>query len=138
MRNKLVRLMTHIDTDVKHCAAEFLFVLCKESGMFVIIASLVTSHLHYDWIQLVTELHNKSHFCHVSVSRFIKYTGYGNAAGLLAARGLMRGGRDPGHYSEDEDSDTEEYREAKPQYVTTDITKPKACRNSGFIDFKNE
>ncbi|XP_048828784.1 synembryn-A isoform X1 [Brienomyrus brachyistius] len=79
LRNKLVRLMTHIDTDVKHCAAEFLFVLCKES-----------------------------------VSRFIKYTGYGNAAGLLAARGLMRGGRDPTHYSEDEDSDTEEYREAKP------------------------
>ncbi|XP_064169195.1 synembryn-A isoform X4 [Anguilla rostrata] len=78
LRNKLVRLMTHIDTDVKHCAAEFLFVLCKES-----------------------------------VSRFIKYTGYGNAAGLLAARGLMRGGRDPGLYSEDDDSDTEEYREAK-------------------------
>ena len=32
LRNKLVRLMTHIDTDVKNCAAEFLFVLCKESG----------------------------------------------------------------------------------------------------------
>ncbi|KPP60449.1 synembryn-A-like, partial [Scleropages formosus] len=79
LRNKLVRLMTHIDTDLKHCAAELLFVLCKES-----------------------------------VSRFIKYTGYGNAAGLLAARGLMQGARDPGHYSEDEDSDTEEYREAKP------------------------
>ncbi|KAG5273422.1 hypothetical protein AALO_G00151150 [Alosa alosa] len=80
LRNKLVRLMTHIDTDVKHCAAEFLFVLCKES-----------------------------------VSRFIKYTGYGNAAGLLAARGLMRGGQNPGHYSEDEDSETEEYKEAKSQ-----------------------
>ncbi|XP_016521209.1 chaperone Ric-8A isoform X1 [Poecilia formosa] len=79
LRNKLVRLMTHIDTDVKDCAAEFLFVLCKES-----------------------------------VSRFIKYTGYGNAAGLLAARGLLRGGRDSGIYSEDEDSETEEYREAKP------------------------
>ncbi|XP_060892428.1 synembryn-A [Labrus mixtus] len=78
LRNKLVRLMTHIDTDVKDCAAEFLFVLCKES-----------------------------------VSRFIKYTGYGNAAGLLAARGLLRGGRDSGNYSEDEDSETEEYREAK-------------------------
>uniref|UniRef100_A0A3Q4BU26 Synembryn n=1 Tax=Mola mola TaxID=94237 RepID=A0A3Q4BU26_MOLML len=78
LRNKLVRLMTHIDTDVKACAAEFLFILCKES-----------------------------------VSRFIKYTGYGNAAGLLAARGLLRGGRDSGIYSEDEDSDTEEYREAK-------------------------
>ncbi|XP_067444793.1 synembryn-A isoform X3 [Thunnus thynnus] len=80
LRNKLVRLMTHIDTDVKDCAAEFLFVLCKES-----------------------------------VSRFIKYTGYGNAAGLLAARGLLRGGRDSGIYSEDEDSETEEYREAKAQ-----------------------
>ncbi|XP_054476420.1 synembryn-A [Anoplopoma fimbria] len=78
LRNKLVRIMTHIDTDVKDCAAEFLFVLCKES-----------------------------------VSRFIKYTGYGNAAGLLAARGLLRGGRDSGIYSEDEESDTEEYREAK-------------------------
>ncbi|XP_033491111.1 chaperone Ric-8A isoform X1 [Epinephelus lanceolatus] len=78
LRNKLVRIMTHIDTDVKDCAAEFLFVLCKES-----------------------------------VSRFIKYTGYGNAAGLLAARGLLRGGRDSGIYSEDEDSETEEYREAK-------------------------
>ncbi|XP_064785366.1 synembryn-A isoform X1 [Oncorhynchus masou masou] len=80
LRNKLVRLMTNIDTDVKNCAAEFLFVLCKES-----------------------------------VSRFIKYTGYGNAAGLLAARGLLRGGGNPGVYSEDEDSDTEEYREAKSQ-----------------------
>lgn len=32
MRNKLVRLMTHLDTDVKRVAAEFLFVLCSESG----------------------------------------------------------------------------------------------------------
>lgn len=52
---------------------------------------------------------------HAVVSRFIKYTGYGNAAGLLAARGLMRGGQIPGHYSEDEDSETEEYKEAKAQ-----------------------
>ncbi|XP_029379169.1 chaperone Ric-8A isoform X2 [Echeneis naucrates] len=78
LRNKLVRLMTNIDTSVKDCAAEFLFVLCKES-----------------------------------VSRFIKYTGYGNAAGLLAARGLLGGARNSGVYSEDEDSETEEYKEAK-------------------------
>ncbi|XP_037306537.1 synembryn-A [Pungitius pungitius] len=78
LRNKLVRIMTSIDTDVKDCAAEFLFVLCKES-----------------------------------VSRFVKYTGYGNAAGLLAARGLLRGGRDSGIYSEDEESDTEEYTKVK-------------------------
>ncbi|CAL8263279.1 unnamed protein product [Merluccius merluccius] len=78
LRNKLVRLMTHIDTDVKTCVAELIFVLCKES-----------------------------------VSRFIKYTGYGNAAGLLAARGLLRGVGESGIYSDDEDSETEEYREAK-------------------------
>ncbi|XP_069328000.1 synembryn-A isoform X2 [Eulemur rufifrons] len=78
LRNKLVRLMTHLDTDVKRVAAEFLFVLCSES-----------------------------------VPRFIKYTGYGNAAGLLAARGLMSGGRPEGQYSEDEDTDTDEYKEAK-------------------------
>uniref|UniRef100_A0A3B4ZXA2 Synembryn n=1 Tax=Stegastes partitus TaxID=144197 RepID=A0A3B4ZXA2_9TELE len=84
LRGQLVRLMTHVDTDVKHCAAELLFVLCKEN-----------------------------------VSRFVKYTGYGNAAGLLAARGLLNGRRGSGdsqyaaQYSSDSDSDTEEYREAK-------------------------
>lgn len=57
--------------------------------------------------------------CLFTVSRFVKYTGYGNAAGLLAARGLLHGRRNSGdsqyasHYSSDSDSDTEEYREAK-------------------------
>lgn len=32
VKSRLVRLMTHVDTDVKHCAAELLFVLCKENG----------------------------------------------------------------------------------------------------------
>uniref|UniRef100_A0A3Q3WVF7 Synembryn n=1 Tax=Mola mola TaxID=94237 RepID=A0A3Q3WVF7_MOLML len=79
IRNKLVRLMTHVDMDVKQTAAEFLFVLCKES-----------------------------------VDNLLKYTGYGNAAGLLVARGLLAGGRGETQYSEDEDSDTEEYKSAKP------------------------
>ncbi|KAG7521929.1 synembryn-B isoform X1 [Solea senegalensis] len=78
-RNKLVRLMTHVDMGVKQTAAEFLFVLCKES-----------------------------------VDNLLKYTGYGNAAGLLVARGLLSGGRGETQYSEDEDSDTEEYKSAKP------------------------
>lgn len=52
------------------------------------------------------------------VSRFVKYTGYGNAAGLLASRGLLGGQscRAPttdGQYSSDSDSDTEEYRQVK-------------------------
>ncbi|XP_046889132.1 synembryn-B isoform X2 [Hypomesus transpacificus] len=79
IRNKLVRLMTHVDMGVKQSAAEFLFVLCKES-----------------------------------VDSLLKYTGYGNAAGLLVARGLLAGGRGETQYSDDEDSDTEEYRSARP------------------------
>ncbi|XP_034427199.1 synembryn-A isoform X1 [Hippoglossus hippoglossus] len=83
VKNRLIRLMTHLDTDVKHCAADFLFVLCKEN-----------------------------------VRRFVKYTGYGNAAGLLATRGLLCGqgprrSSSAGRYSSDSDSDTEEYRQVK-------------------------
>lgn len=53
--------------------------------------------------------------CKESVGRLIKYTGYGNAAGLLARRGLMLGGRGniDNYSSESEDSDTEEYLQAK-------------------------
>ncbi|XP_072230100.1 chaperone Ric-8A [Leuresthes tenuis] len=83
VKNRLIRLMTHLDTDLKHCAADLIFVLCKEN-----------------------------------VGRFVKYTGYGNAAGLLATRGLL-GGQGPrnatssAQYSSDSDSDTEEYRQVK-------------------------
>ncbi|XP_068169140.1 synembryn-B isoform X2 [Antennarius striatus] len=79
IKNKLVRLMTHVDLGVKQAAAEFLFVLCKER-----------------------------------VDNLLKYTGYGNAAGLLVYRGLHEGGRGDTQYSDDEDSDTEEYKCAKP------------------------
>lgn len=51
-----------------------------------------------------------------AVDSLLKYTGYGNAAGLLAARGLLAGGRGDNWYSEDEDTDTEEYKNAKPKY----------------------
>ena len=50
--------------------------------------------------------------CNISftVNRMVKYTGYGNCAGLLANRGLMLGGQGQGDYSSDsEDSETEEY-----------------------------
>merc|ERR1719187_1144000 len=50
--------------------------------------------------------------CKENVGRLIKHTGYGNAAGLLARRGLMAGGRREKasqEYSEDEESDSEEY-----------------------------
>ena len=51
----------------------------------------------------------------------MKHTGYGNAAGLLLAHGLLAGGKDSGqeNYSSDsETSDTEEYQKSKTKYVT--------------------
>ncbi|XP_061613377.1 synembryn-A isoform X2 [Phyllopteryx taeniolatus] len=83
VKSRLIRLMTHLDTDLKHCAADLIFVLCKEN-----------------------------------VRRFVKYTGYGNAAGLLATRGLLGGPTSRTScsetaYSSDSDSDTEEYRRVK-------------------------
>lgn len=70
--------------------------------------------------------------------RFIKYTGYGNAAGLLAARGLVVGGRPEGQYSEDEDTDTDEYKEAKarwaPQHSASSVCIPAPVRWVGRVD----
>ncbi|KAM4634169.1 chaperone Ric-8A [Polymixia lowei] len=108
LRGRLVRLMTHVDTDIKYCAAELLFVLCKEN-----------------------------------VGRFVKYTGYGNAAGLLAARGIMSGGRcvtTHSQYSSDSDSDTEEYREAKGRInlVTGRVEEEQPDPMKGMTDEEKE
>ncbi|XP_049825743.1 synembryn [Aethina tumida] len=54
--------------------------------------------------------------CKKNVNRMVKYTGYGNAAGLFAKRGLLGGSKDKGEdefSSEDADSETEEYAELK-------------------------
>ncbi|XP_078075719.1 chaperone Ric-8B isoform X1 [Mustelus asterias] len=105
LRNKLVRLMTHIDTGVKHTAAEFLFVLCKES-----------------------------------VDCLLKYTGYGNAAGLLAAHGLLAGGRGDGQYSDDEDTDTEEYKSVKSfiNPITGHVEDPMPNPMDGMTEEQKE
>lgn len=52
--------------------------------------------------------------CKENVGRMIKYTGYGNAAGLFAKRGLLGGRTNDEQYqysSDSEESDTEEYKE---------------------------
>ncbi|KAH9500577.1 Synembryn-A [Bulinus truncatus] len=55
--------------------------------------------------------------CKENVSRMVKYTGYGNCAGLLAQFGLLKlgdSGQRKGDYSSNsEDSETEEYAELK-------------------------
>lgn len=57
--------------------------------------------------------------CKENVRRLIKYTGYGNAAGLLAHRGLMMNplaNPTSGAYSSDsEDSETEEYKQLESE-----------------------
>ncbi|XP_073423935.1 chaperone Ric-8B [Dendrobates tinctorius] len=64
--------------------------------------------------------------CKERVDNLLKYTGYGNAAGLLAARGLLAGGRGERWYSDDEDTDTEEYLQAKPNInlITGHVEEP--------------
>lgn len=46
--------------------------------------------------------------CKENVSRMVKYTGYGNAAGLLARKGLLLGGRGEEAETFSEDQDTED------------------------------
>ncbi|KAJ0179253.1 hypothetical protein K1T71_004965 [Dendrolimus kikuchii] len=53
--------------------------------------------------------------CKEKVGRMVKYTGFGNAAGHLAQRGLLGGGRGADYSSSSDDSDTEEYKEAQPR-----------------------
>ena len=80
VKNRLVKLMTDPNLQLKRLCAQFLFILCKES-----------------------------------VSRLVKYTGYGNAAGLLAEAGLMLSSHgDRAAYSSDSnDSDTEDFKQCE-------------------------
>uniref|UniRef100_A0A669BN50 Synembryn n=2 Tax=Oreochromis niloticus TaxID=8128 RepID=A0A669BN50_ORENI len=75
-------------------------------------------------------------------SRFVKYTGYGNAAGLLAARGLLNGRMSSSNsqYSSDSDSDTEEYREAKAKInlVTGRVEADQPDPMEGMTDEEKE
>lgn len=53
------------------------------------------------------------------MGRLIKYTGYGNAAGLLAHRGLMMGhpvDHVSAYSSDSSDSETDEYKEAEHRF----------------------
>ncbi|CAD5125594.1 unnamed protein product [Dimorphilus gyrociliatus] len=67
--------------------------------------------------------------CKERVSRFIKYTGYGNAAGKLAESGLLipTNVKSENYSSESEDSDTEEYDQLKADInpVTGRVEEPR-------------
>lgn len=96
LRNYHCKLLTSPITQIRDLVSEFLFTLCKENGKNCNNNYSVTSSRYL-------------------VGRMIKYTGYGNAAGMFANRGLLGGqSRSESKYSSDSsDSETEEYNEYK-------------------------
>lgn len=79
--------------------------------------------------------------CKESVARMVKYTGYGNCAGLLANRGLLLGGKTDGNYSSNsDDSETEEYSQLKESInpVTGRYETVKSNPFEGMTDEQKE
>ena len=78
--------------------------------------------------------------CKENMSRLIKYTGYGNAAGMLFQRGLLTGGKNEPTtvYSTDEDTDTDEYLESDIDPVTGGPQQPKPDPMAGMTEEEKE
>lgn len=82
--------------------------------------------------------------CKNNVNRFVKYTGFGNASGLLSQRGLLGGEREGGggeeYSSESEESETEEYSELKDNInpVTGRWELPKPDPMQGMSEEQKE
>lgn len=98
---RLTRMMTNPHSDLKTLSAKLLFVLCKESGK-------KKSMKEFSCL-----------FFYSLVDRLIKYTGYGNAAGLLYDFGLLgpQHNANKEQYSSDSDeSDTETYKKIRDHY----------------------
>ncbi|XP_029667971.1 synembryn [Formica exsecta] len=85
--------------------------------------------------------------CKENVSRMVKYTGYGNAAGMFAKKGLLGPNNsfpptqaETNYSSESEDSETEEYLKFKEQInpVTGCFENPKSNPLEGMTDAQKE
>ncbi|XP_028177372.1 synembryn-A [Ostrinia furnacalis] len=78
--------------------------------------------------------------CKEKVGRMVKYTGFGNAAGHLAQKGLLGGGRGAQYSSSSDDSDTEEYLEAAPHIdpVVGCTRPPRADPFEGMTEEQKE
>ncbi|KAL6428305.1 hypothetical protein ACFW04_008541 [Cataglyphis niger] len=79
--------------------------------------------------------------CKENVSRMVKYTGYGNAAGMFAKKGLLGSNQTETNYSsESEDSETEEYLKVKEKInpVTGCFENPKPNLLEGMTDAQKE
>ncbi|CAK9818055.1 ric8a [Anthophora quadrimaculata] len=79
--------------------------------------------------------------CKENVTRMVKYTGYGNAAGMFANKGLLGTNKKKSAYSsESEDSETEEYLKHKEQInpVTGCFEHPKPNPLEGMTEEQKE
>ncbi|EDW65544.1 synembryn [Drosophila virilis] len=80
--------------------------------------------------------------CKEDVGRMIKYTGYGNAAGLFAKRGVLDCRRIEGadYSSDSEDSDTEEYKQQQQSFnpVLGCVEQPKRNPLEGMTEEQKE
>ncbi|KOC64428.1 Synembryn-A [Habropoda laboriosa] len=79
--------------------------------------------------------------CKENVTRMVKYTGYGNAAGMFANKGLLGTNKRKSAYSsESEDSETEEYLKYKEQInpVTGCFEHPKPNPLEGMTEEQKE
>ncbi|KAK0096210.1 hypothetical protein PV326_006101 [Microctonus aethiopoides] len=79
--------------------------------------------------------------CKENVGRMIKYTGYGNAAGMFANKGLLGCKQPQTNYSSDsEESDTEEYTKYKDDInpVTGCYEEPKPNPLEGMTEEQKE
>lgn len=78
--------------------------------------------------------------CKENVSRMVKYTGYGNAAGMFANKGLLGRHQQECYSSESEDSETEEYVKYKEQInpVTGCYEHPKPNPTEGMSEEQKE
>lgn len=81
--------------------------------------------------------------CKHKVGKLVKYSGYGNAAGLLARRGLMTGGsadQSEADFSSSSDSDTEEYQQEahKVNPITGCVEEKRTNPLEGMSDEQKE
>uniref|UniRef100_A0A183DVT3 Synembryn-A n=1 Tax=Gongylonema pulchrum TaxID=637853 RepID=A0A183DVT3_9BILA len=99
-------------------------------------------------IRLMTSISNSCNLaaefifilCKKSVSRFVKYCGFGHAAGLLANRGILGALNTPKNPSDSEDSETEDYKAVQGQVnpVTGCIEQPGEDPFAGMTEEQKE
>jgi hypothetical protein len=78
LRARLIGLMTSLDSSLKRCAAELLFLLCDEDRKCYSVPAILLTML----------CSRRLIMCHSLADEFTGRTGFGNAVALLQIKGL--------------------------------------------------